>query len=145
VARTYRLGFFRKLFNVLATAGLRVGVAPRGSYLLTTTGRKTGKRHTTPVWAFDHDGARFLVSPYGEVGWVHNARAASEVTLTRGRKSSTHTVTEVGPAEAAPILKRYMKKVAVTRPFFDASKDAPVTAFEAEASRHPVFRLGPAK
>ncbi|MGI8795073.1 MAG: nitroreductase family deazaflavin-dependent oxidoreductase [Acidimicrobiia bacterium] len=145
MARTYRLGFFRKLVNVVAAAGLRVGLAPRASYLLTTTGRKTGRRHTTPVWAFAHDGERFLVSPYGEVGWVHNARAAGEVTLTRGRKSTTHPVTEVAPAEAAPILKRYMNKVAVTRPFFDATKDAPVAEFEAEAARHPVFRLGPPK
>jgi deazaflavin-dependent oxidoreductase (nitroreductase family) len=145
VAKEYRLGFWRKAANVVATAGLRVGVAPRASYLLTTSGRRTGRRHTTPVWAFDHDGQRYLVSPYGEVGWVHNARAAGEVTLTRGRKSTTHSVTEVAPAEAAPILKRYMNKVAVTRPFFDAGKGAPVEEFEAEAGRHPVFRVGPPK
>jgi len=60
MARTYRLGFFRKLVNVVAAAGLRVGLAPRASYLLTTTGRKTGRRHTTPVWAFAHDGERSL-------------------------------------------------------------------------------------
>ena len=141
MARPYRLGFFRKLVNVLATAALRVGIAPRGSYLLTTTGRKTGKRRTTPVTVIEN-GERFLVAPYGLVPWVHNARAAGEVTLTRGRKSSTHAVTGVGPAEAAPVLKRYVKKVPVVRPFFDAGKDAPVEEFEAEAARHPVFRLG---
>ena len=145
MARQYKVGFFRKAFNVLATAGLRVGVAPRGSYLLTTTGRKTGRARTTPVWTFEHEGERFLVSPYGIVGWVHNARVAGEVTLRRGRQSRTHAVTEVEPSEAAPILKRYMTKVPITRPFFDATKDSPVSAFEAEAARHPVFRLGPPK
>jgi deazaflavin-dependent oxidoreductase (nitroreductase family) len=143
MAKDYRLGFWRKAANVIATAGLRVGVAPRASSLLTTIGRKTGRRHTTPVWAFEHDGERFLVSPYGEVGWVRNVRATGEATLTRARKSTTHSVTELTTAEAAPILKRYMNKVAVTRPFFDATKDAPVAEFEAEATRHPVFRLGP--
>jgi deazaflavin-dependent oxidoreductase (nitroreductase family) len=144
VAREYRLGVFRKLVNVVATAGLRVGVAPRGSYLLTTTGRKTGKRRTTPVSLVEND-ERFLVAPYGPVPWVHNARAAGEVTLTRGRQSTTHPVTEVRPAEAALVLKQYVKNVPVVRPFFDASKDAPVADFEAEAAHHPVFRLGPSK
>jgi hypothetical protein len=77
------------------------------------------------------------------VGWVRNVRATGEATLTRARKSTTHSVTELTAAEAAPILKRYMNKIAVTRPFFDAAKDAPVAEFEAEATRHPVFRLGP--
>jgi deazaflavin-dependent oxidoreductase (nitroreductase family) len=144
VARRYRLGLGRRMINVLATAGLRVGLAPRGSYLLTTTGRKTGKRRTTPVSLIEN-GERFLVAPYGPVPWVHNARAAGEVTLTRGRKSTTHGISEVGPAEAAPVLKRYVAKVPVVRPFFDAGKDSPVEEFEAEAARHPVFRLGPPK
>ncbi len=145
MARTYRLGAFRRLVNLAAGAGLRVGIAPRGSYLLTTTGRKTGRRHTNPVQLIEDGRARFLVAPYGPVAWVHNARAAGEVTLTRGRTSTTHPITEVGPAEAAPILKRYVTKVAVVRPFFDAAKDAPIAEFEAEAGRHPVFRLGPAR
>ena len=144
MARKYRLGLGRRLINLLATAGLRVGVAPRGTYLLTTTGRKIGKRHTNPVTVMEN-GERFLVAPYGPVPWVHNARAAGEVTLTRGRRSTTHSITEVGPAEAAPVLKRYVTKVPVVRSFFDANKNAPVAAFEVEASRHPVFRVGPAK
>jgi deazaflavin-dependent oxidoreductase (nitroreductase family) len=144
MAEQYRLGLGRRVINVFATAGVRVGIAPRGSYLLTTTGRKTGKRRTNPV-SLVENGERFLVAPYGPVPWVHNARAAGEVTLTRGRKSTTHSITEVGPDEAAPVLKRYVEKVPVVRPFFAANKNAPVTAFEVEASRHPVFRLGPAK
>lgn len=144
MAKQYRLGLGRRVINVFATAGLRVGIAPRGSYLLTTTGRKTGKRRTNPV-SLVENGERFLVAPYGTVPWVHNARAAGEVTLTRGRKETTYSIAEVGPAEAGPVLKRYVEKIPVVRPFFDASKDAPVAAFEVEASRHPVFRLGPAK
>jgi deazaflavin-dependent oxidoreductase (nitroreductase family) len=144
MARTYRLGFGRRLINALATAALRLGIAPRGNYLLTTTGRKSGKRHTNPVTVMEN-GERFLVAPYGPVPWVHNARAAGEVSLTRGRKTTTHSITEVGPAEAAPVLKRYVKKVPVVRPFFDAGKDAPMSDFESEAARHPVFRLGPAR
>jgi deazaflavin-dependent oxidoreductase (nitroreductase family) len=144
VARQYRLGIGRTIVNLFASAGLRIGLAPRGTYLLTTTGRKSGKRRTTPVSLIEN-GERFLVAPYGPVPWVHNARAAGDVTLTRGRKSTTHSVTEVPPAEAAPVLKRYVEKIAVVRPFFDAKKDDPPAAFEAEAGKHPVFRLGPAR
>jgi hypothetical protein len=53
-------------------------------------------------------------------------------------------VTELGAAASAPVLKAYVAKVAVTRPFFDARPDSPVDAFEAEASRHPVFLIEPA-
>ncbi|MGH9032344.1 MAG: nitroreductase family deazaflavin-dependent oxidoreductase [Acidimicrobiia bacterium] len=143
MARTYELGPGRRLINAVATPLIRLGLAPRGSHLLTTTGRRTGQRRTNPVHLIDHDGHRYLAAPYGVVSWVRNARAAGEVTLARGRTSNTYPVTEVEPAEAAPVLKRYVGEIPVTRPFFDATKDAPVTDFEAEASRHPVFRLGP--
>jgi deazaflavin-dependent oxidoreductase (nitroreductase family) len=145
VAKTYRVGIFRKLVNLVGGTALRIGIGPRGSCVLTTTGRKTGRPHTTPVQLIEGDGERFLVAPYGTVSWVHNARAAGEVTLTRGRKSTTHAITELGPAEAAPVLKRYVAKVSIVRPFFDAAKDAPLSDFEAEADRHPVFRLGDAR
>jgi deazaflavin-dependent oxidoreductase (nitroreductase family) len=142
VARTYRLGVLRRLINVAATAGLRVGLAPRGSYLLTTTGRRTGRRRTTPVALVEGDDGRFLVAPYGAVGWVHNARASGDVTLARARRSSTQAVTEVDPKEAAPVLQRYYRAVPVTRPYFDAAADSSLADFAAEAPRHPVFRLG---
>lgn len=145
MARTYRLGLGRRLINVLATPLIRLGLAPRGSHLLTTVGRRTGQPRTNPVHLIDDDRNRYLVAPYGVVSWVRNARAAGEVTLTRGRNSSRHSVTEVGAAEAAPVLKRYVQEIAVTRPFLDVTKDAPVTAFEAEVADHPVFRLGPAR
>jgi hypothetical protein len=50
-------------------------------------------------------------------------------------------IEEVGPTDAAPVLRRYLKKVPIVRPFFDVTPDSPPEAFEGEASRHPVFRL----
>jgi hypothetical protein len=86
---------------------------------------------------------RWLVAPYGEVSWVRNARAAGQVTLSRGRRSEAVAIVELRPAEAAPILKQYITDVPITRPFFDAKPDAPLEAFVAEAHRHPVFHIGP--
>jgi hypothetical protein len=75
------------------------------------------------------------------VSWVHNARAAGQVNLRRGRRRELLAVEEVGAAEAAPILRTYVNQVPVVRPYFVAGPGDPVEAFEAEAARHPVFRL----
>ena len=81
------------------------------------------------------------MAPYGEVGWVRNARAAGEVQLRRKRRAETLQIEEVAPTSAAPVLRRYLQQVGVVRPFFDVTPTSPVAAFEREAPRHPVFRL----
>jgi deazaflavin-dependent oxidoreductase (nitroreductase family) len=108
--------------------------------LLTVRGRKTGRAYSTPVRLIE-DGERWLVAPYGDVGWVRNARAAGEVELSRAGRSKTSRVEEVSGAEAAPVLKQYLKQVPVVRPYFDLAPDSPLEEFAAEASRHAVFRL----
>jgi deazaflavin-dependent oxidoreductase (nitroreductase family) len=141
--RTYQLTASRRLVNRTMTVALRFGVGPKRTYLLTVKGRKSGEPHTTPVTLVEEDGGRrWLVAPYGEVNWVKNARAAGTVTLTRGRRSETVPVVELGSEESAPVLKRYAERVPITRPYFVAVPDAPVEAFAVEAERHPVFRIG---
>ncbi|MBI4279452.1 MAG: nitroreductase family deazaflavin-dependent oxidoreductase [Armatimonadetes bacterium] len=116
-------------------------LAPSHYYLLKTRGRRSGGIISTPVWLVEERGGRWLVSPYGEVSWVRNARAAREVTLVRGFRSETVRIAELGPEDSAPILKTYVRRVSVTRPYFDAGTDAPLEAFAAEAAKHPVFRV----
>lgn len=113
------------------------------TYLLTVPGRKSGKPHSTPVTLVERGGQRYLVAPYGEVGWVRNARAVGSVTLSRGRARERIDITELAPAEAAPVLKQYAEEVPIVRPYFDADKDSSLAHFEAEAPRKPVFRLVP--
>ena len=84
---------------------------------------------------------RWLVAPDGKVSWVRNARAAGQVTLSRGRHSETVAMVELGPEERAPVLKQYVTEVPITRPFFDAIPDSTLEAFVAEAHRHPVFHI----
>ena len=50
-------------------------------------------------------------------------------------------VDEVGPEEAAPVLRAYLRDTSIVKPYFDATADSPVEAFAAEASHHPVFRV----
>jgi deazaflavin-dependent oxidoreductase (nitroreductase family) len=138
---SYHLTVPRRALNALMRALLRIGIAPPGLYLLTVRGRTTGMPHSTPVTLLENADGRWLVAPYGAVGWVRNVRAAGQVTLSRGRHVDELRADEVGEQEAAPVLQAYLRKVRVVRPYFDAAPDGPLEAFTAEASRHPVFRL----
>jgi deazaflavin-dependent oxidoreductase (nitroreductase family) len=141
MAQSYRLTAPRRILNTLMRALLRVGIAPPGTYLLTVRGRNTGKLHSTPVTLVERDGGRWLVAPYGAVGWVRNVRAAGRVQLTRGRRSEEFQIDEVSGDEAAGVLQSYVRNVRVVRSYFAAAPDSPLTAFAAEVARHPVFRL----
>jgi hypothetical protein len=141
--RSFRRNLSRRLIDALSTAGIRRGIGPSQRYLLTVVGRKTHTPHTTPVSLVTDGSTRYLVGPYGEVGWVRNARVAGVVTLARGGSTERFSLSPLQAADAGPILKRYLILEPITRPYFDASADAPVEAFETEATSHPVFRLTP--
>ena len=145
MARTYQLTRSRRIVNWIAAAFTRLGIAGRTSYILTVPGRKSGRWHSTPITAVQDGDVRWLVAPYGPVAWVFNARAEGKVTLSRGRKSEEVSVTELPAHDAAPVLRVYLTKVGVTQPYFDVRPDSPIEAFEAEAPRHPVFLVTPAK
>lgn len=141
MAKTYRLTTGIKLVNTVSRALLRIGLPLGSTYLLTVKGRKSGRLFTTPVTLVEDHERRWLVSPYGEVNWVRNARAAGQVTLTRGHHSETVLIVELSPADRAPVLREYLRHVWVVRPFFDVIPSSPLEAFVAEASHHPVFLL----
>ena len=141
MAQTYKLTSGRRLANSILTTLLHLGVKLPGTYLLSIPGRKSGKIHTIPVRLIQKDGQRWLVAPYGQVNWVLNARAAGQVTLSPGRTPETVTIVELDPNESAPVLKEYLKQVPTVKPYFDVTPESPLDAFEAEAPRHPVFRI----
>lgn len=138
--RQYRPGRSRHVENTIMSALARAGLVPR-SCLLTTRGAKTGRPRTNPVVPVELGGRRWLVAPYGPVSWVHNARAAGRVSLTRRRDTRDYAIREVPAEEAGPVLKRYVRIAPATRRYFQATLDSPVEDFVAEAARHPVFEL----
>jgi deazaflavin-dependent oxidoreductase (nitroreductase family) len=140
VAETYHLSTTRRFVNAVISRLARRGLAGSHTYVLAVRGRKTGRVYTTPVVLVEN-GERWLVSPYGEVGWVRNTRAAGEVELRRAGRSETLSIEELAPEQAAPVLRRYLKQAPVVRKFFDVTADSATEAFESEAARHPVFRL----
>jgi len=141
MSATYRLTPGRRAANRVVRLLLKLGLMPGPTYLLTVPGRRTGRPLSTPVTLVEDGGNRWLVSPYGDVAWVRNARAAGQVTLTRGRRTETVPIRELNPGDAAPVLQRYVTRVPITRPYFDVTPASPLAAFEAEAPRHPVFHL----
>jgi len=141
VAATFEQTRVRRLANSLIAPLARLGLAGRRTHVLTVRGRKTGRPRSTPVQLLFIEGKPWLVAPYGVGDWVKNARAAGSVELTRARKTERVRVEEVGPEEAAPVLREYLRHTPIVKPYFDATADSPPEAFAAEAARHPVFRI----
>ncbi|MGO8948427.1 MAG: nitroreductase family deazaflavin-dependent oxidoreductase [Ktedonobacterales bacterium] len=141
MTQTFQMSTRQRRFNAVLVTLLRRGLPIGPFYLLTVQGRKTGEPRHLPVTPIIHHDQWWLVSPYGEVNWVRNVRAAGEVLLTRGRHRRTFFVRELTTGESAPILKEYVTRFAIVRPYFDATPEAPLEAFQAESAYHPVFQL----
>ena len=143
MARTYRLTPATRLINRLSSGMIKAGIAASYAHILTVRSRTTGRLRSTPVDVITVGQDRWLVGAYGPSSWTRNARAAGEVTLRRGRRSQRYTVSQPGTADAVPVLREYITRIRVTRPYFDATPDSPDDALMAELGTHPVFRLTP--
>lgn len=128
-----------RLGNAIVALLARAGLGP--IHLLTTRDRRTGEPHTIPVVPVEQDGRRWLVAPYGTVGWVRDVRQDPRVQLQYGRTTRDYLVRAARPDEAGPVLKRYLAVATKTRRQFVATQDSPVADFAAEVDGHPVFEL----
>lgn len=131
----------------MLTRVLRKGRGPSFMRLLTVDGRVTGKSRTTPVVPVLDGDRTWVVSPFGEVAWVRNARATGQVGLQRGDEHTTYAVRELDAGEAVPVLRRYLSMPSrfFVRRHFDVRAKSPDVAIAAEADRHPVFELTPVR
>ena len=73
-------------FNVVARPLLAAGVPMGFNGLVTIRGRKSGLPRTTPLAIIEVTGRRWIWSPWGEVQWVRNLRAAGRATITVRRR-----------------------------------------------------------
>ena len=83
------------LLNPLLKLMLRVGVPLGPNALVTITGRTSGVPRTTPIAVIDVDGHRWIWSPWGDVQWVRNLRAAGRATIAVRRRSENVIATEL--------------------------------------------------
>jgi deazaflavin-dependent oxidoreductase (nitroreductase family) len=142
-SETYRPSWLQRRANTMLTRALRKGRGPSFMRLLTVCGRRTGQARTTPVVpVFDGD-STWLVSPFGEVAWVRNARATGRVELQRGDEHGRYTVRELEADEAVPVLRRYLSMPSrfFVRRHVDVTARSTDAAIAAQAARHPVFEL----
>lgn len=127
--RSLRPGWvIRRVANPLL---LRLGLVPA----LAVRGRRSGRWHTVPVNVLDFDGARYLVAPRGEAGWVRNLRAASGRELRHRGRVEPFTAVEVADAEKLPLIDAYRARWEGQVRHLFAALPAPAD--------HPVFRIEP--
>ena len=74
------------LFNAIAKPLLAAGIPMGFNGLLTVRGRTSGQPRTTPLAIIEVGGRRWIWSPWGEVHWVRNLRAAGRATVTVRRR-----------------------------------------------------------
>jgi deazaflavin-dependent oxidoreductase (nitroreductase family) len=114
--------------------------------LLRTRGRRSGKTRTIPVVTFRHDGVEWVVSPFGDTGWVANARADGHAEIGRGRRFRRVRLVEVDDARKPEVLWRYRRRFGIVpfvRHAFGATPRQGPAAFQQEADSHPVFVAQP--
>jgi deazaflavin-dependent oxidoreductase (nitroreductase family) len=100
-----RLPWWVPLFNRIAVPLLAAGVPMGPDVLITIRGRRSGLPRTTPITLCENEGKWGLISPFGEVNWVRNLRAAGCATLTVRRRRVEVTAVELGQAEAAAFIR----------------------------------------
>src|SRR5919202_4205946 len=103
--RTFGVRTGMRLVNRIVGWLLKAGVRLGPNVLLTVPGRTSGLPRSVPVALVELDGQRYLQSPYGQVAWVRNLRAAGSGTIRRGRRTQGIHAVELAAADAAPVLK----------------------------------------
>lgn len=142
--RNWRPTRLARIWNDADAWVAALGLLPPLLVTLQVRSRRDGRLTSTILVAAHHRGRRYLVSMLGNGSeWVLNARAAGgQAHIKRGRSRAV-TLTEIPPAERAPILKAWCEVATSGRRHLPVPHDAPVSAFAAIAEDYPVFRIDP--
>jgi deazaflavin-dependent oxidoreductase (nitroreductase family) len=109
--------------------------------LLTTTGRKSGEPRSVPVSPIEVGGVEYVVSPYGEVGWVHNVRANPSAELRHGSQHRRVRLEEAQGDPAASAVAAYHQREGYARQYMDVPEAPTLDDFRQRASLFPVFSV----
>jgi deazaflavin-dependent oxidoreductase (nitroreductase family) len=145
MAKQFRYTFVFRAGNFVQRGLLALGISLNGTTLITVAGRKTGRPHSTPITMIELAGQRYIQSPFGNVNWVRNLRAAGKATLSWGRRHETVTVTELTPEQAAPVIKSLLGSAPkMIRDYFEVTPESSLQEFIRDAPNHAVFAVHPA-
>ncbi len=138
------------ILNPLIRRLIGIGLPFGPNVLLTIRGRTSGLPHTFPVAIIELHGRRYVQSPFGEVNWVRNLRAAGEAIVSKGGHHQQVVAAEVEPEAGGLILRDalapYLKSsflAPVLGRFFSFRANSTIEDYVAEARRHPMFELRP--
>jgi deazaflavin-dependent oxidoreductase (nitroreductase family) len=136
MAKEYEVTTGKRVISWMMAKMARLGL---GNFVvLTTTGRKSGQpRDVTVSPISDHEG-EYIVSPYGDSGWVLNARANPKVLIKRRGRERQVRLVEV---ERPGLVKAYYEREGFARQFMDVPGEATTDAFASVPDRFPVFRI----
>jgi deazaflavin-dependent oxidoreductase (nitroreductase family) len=95
VSRSRVPGWIR-FFNPLARSLMAAGMPMGPDVLLTVRGRRTGLPRSTPVAIAEIAGREWLLSPFGDVDWARNLKAAGHATIRSGRRRYEIDATALG-------------------------------------------------
>jgi deazaflavin-dependent oxidoreductase (nitroreductase family) len=104
---------FNRLVQPLLGAGLPMGF----NGLLTVRGRSSGQPRTTPLAIIEVDGRRWVWSPWGDVHWVRNLRAAGEATVVVRRQTQSVRTIELDPEQRLGFFRDTFGPLARRIPF----------------------------
>ena len=147
MTETLRVPRIVPMLNPIAKRLLAAGAPLGPNGLVTVAGRTSGEPRTTPLAILEIGDRRWIWSPWGDVHWVRNLRAAGHARLEVRHRSEAVTATELAPAERVAWFRDVLTPYARGIPFGTAfvrlvdgvSLKDPVKAAEGRA----VFELHP--
>jgi len=87
------------------------GVLSNGMMLITISGRKTGKKYTTPVGYYEEDGYLWVITSRDRTWWK-NLRSGTDVSLLLKRKPVTaHAELELDAKAVEERMYEYLRHV----------------------------------
>src|SRR5215472_3738865 len=105
------------LFNRIAKPLLAARVPMLFNRLVTIRGRTTGIPRTTPLTVIEIGGRRWVWSPWGEVNWVRNLRAAGRATIEMRHGKEEVIATELDPTQRVAFFRDVLGPLARGIPF----------------------------
>jgi len=147
MTETLRVPRIVPMLNPIAKRLLAAGAPLGPNGLVTVAGRTSGEPRTTPLAILEIGDRRWIWSPWGDVHWVRNLRAAGAATITVRRRSEEVTATELDRAQRIEFFRDVLGLAARDIPFgrsfirvVDGTDlDDPIAAAEGR----PVFELHP--
>ena len=141
MAKKYEVTTGKRFISWLMARAAGLGL---GNFVvLTVIGRQSGRPRNVTVAPITDDEGRYLVSPYGNSGWVLNARADPIAIIKRGGSETRVRLIEVS-GEKPEVVRAYYEREGFARQFMDVPGEATVDDFASVPDRFPVFRIDPA-